>query len=114
MSEATIRPWSMIRIRSRERVGLVEVVRGEEDRRAVPRAQALDVLPQVGPRLRVEAGGRLVEEDQRRVVDQPHHDVEAALLAARHVLRHPPPQPVELELLEQLLPARTASARDIP
>ena len=48
-------------------------------------------------------GGRLVEEDQRRRVDEPHHDVEAPLLAAGHVLVHPLPEPVELELLEQLL-----------
>ena len=47
-----------------ERVGLVEVVRGEHDRRAVLGAQAQDVLLQVGPALRVEAGRRLVEEEQ--------------------------------------------------
>ena len=86
-----------------EGVGLVEVVRGQEDRRALLAAQPRDVLPEVGAGLRVEAGGRLVEEDQRRRVDQPHHDVEAALLAAGHVLGHPPPEPVELELVEQLL-----------
>ena len=49
-----------------ERVGLVEVVRGEEDRRPASSRSAADVLPQVGPRLRVEPGGRLVEEDQLR------------------------------------------------
>ena len=66
-------------------------------------AQPLDVLPEVRAGLRVEPGGRLVEEDERRRVDQPHHDVEAPLLAAGHVLVHPLPEPVELELLEQLL-----------
>ena len=85
-----------------QRVGLVEVVGGQEHRRAAARPQALDVLPEVGPRLRVQAGGRLVEEDQRRVVDQAHHDVEAALLAAGHVLGHPLPEALELELVEQL------------
>ena len=49
-----------------ERVGLVEVVGGEEDRRPPLLAQPADVLPEVGPRLRVEPGGRLVEEDQAR------------------------------------------------
>ena len=46
-----------------ERVGLVQVVRGQEDRRAlVP--QAADVVPEAGPVLRVEPGGRLVQEEE--------------------------------------------------
>ena len=88
-----------------EGVGLVEVVGGQEHRRPALRAQPGDVVPEVGPRLRVQAGGRLVEEDQRRVVDQPHRDVEPALLAAGHVLGHPGPQALELELVEELLAA---------
>ena len=91
-----------------EGVGLVEVVGGEEHRRPALGAQPGDVVPEVGPRLRVQAGRRLVEEHQRRVVDQAHHDVEPALLAARHVLGHPLPQALELELVEQLLAAASA------
>ena len=85
-----------------QRVGLVEVVGGEEHRRPALAAQLGDVPPQVGPRLRVEAGGGLVEEDEGRVVDQPHRDVEPSLLAPRHVLGHPLPQALELQLVEEL------------
>ena len=49
-----------------ERVGLVEVVGGQEDGRAVLGAQPADQLPQVGAAARVEAGGRLVEEQHLR------------------------------------------------
>ncbi len=65
-----------------ERVRLVEVVGGEHDRGAVALAQGDDVLLQVGAVLRVQAGGRLVEEQQVGGVDQPHRDVEASPLAA--------------------------------
>jgi hypothetical protein len=58
-----------------QRVRLVEVVRGQEHRRAAAVPQVADVLPEVRTRLRVEPSGRLVEEDQGRLVDQPHHDV---------------------------------------
>ena len=44
-----------------ELVGLVQVVRGEEDRSAALPQQP-ELLPQVGPVLRIEPGGRLVEE----------------------------------------------------
>ena len=48
-----------------ERVGLVQVLRGEQHRRAVG-DQAADDVPHVLALGRVEAGGRLVEEDHRR------------------------------------------------
>ena len=60
MSLATILPWSMTTMRSL-RVGLVEVVRGEEDGGAAPVAQVGDVGPEVRAGLRVQPGGRLVE-----------------------------------------------------
>ena len=60
---------------------LVQVVGGEQDRLA-ERAQVLDRLPAAPPRLRVEAGGRLVEKDQVRVAGQRERQVEAAALAA--------------------------------
>ena len=68
-------------------VGLVEVVGGEEHRGSALGAHVGDVPPQVGPGLRIEAGGGLVEEDQRRVVDEAHGDVETPLLPARQRLR---------------------------
>ena len=64
-----------------EVLGLVHVVGGEEDRLA-ERLEALDHVPGVAPGGRVEAGGRLVEEDQVGVADDPDRDVGAAFLAA--------------------------------
>ena len=97
-----------------ELVGLVEVVRGEEDGRAAPVAQVGDVGPQVRAGLRVQARGRLVEEHQGRLVDQAHGDVEPAPLATGHRLGLPVPQAVELELVEQLVPAPTGILRRHP
>jgi len=54
---------------------------GEEDRLA-ERLQALDHVPGVAAGGGVEAGGRLVEEDQVGVADDPDRDVGAAFLAA--------------------------------
>ena len=65
-----------------DRVGLLEVVGGQHDRGAVLRVQPLDLLLEVGPVLRVEAGRRLVEEQQPRRVHQADRDVEPAALAA--------------------------------
>ena len=64
-------------------LGLVHVVRGQEDgdRLAVP--ELVDVLPDVRPRLRIEAHGRLVEEEDARRVDQPARYLQASLHAAR-------------------------------
>ena len=84
-------------------VGLVEVVRGEEDGGAAPVAQVGDVGPQVRAGLRVQPGGRLVEEHQARLVDEAHGDVEPSPLPAGHRLRLPVPQAVQLQLVEQLL-----------
>ena len=49
----------------REDVRLLEVLRRQEDRHALLAAQARDLLPERGPALRVEAGRRLVEEEDR-------------------------------------------------
>ena len=48
-----------------ELVGLLHVVRGEQDRLPVG-VQLAEDLPQRDAALRVEAGGRLVEEQDRR------------------------------------------------
>ena len=85
-----------------ELVGLLHVVRGEQDRLAVP-VQLAEHVPQREPALRVEAGGRLVEEQHGRAVeDRPCH---------HQPLRHPAGQGVDrglgpfgqLELLEQVV-----------
>ena len=65
-----------------QRVGLLEVVRGQEDRRAA-RAQEADLVPHPRPCLRVETGRGLVEEQDRRLVDDAEPDVEPALHPAR-------------------------------
>ena len=60
-----------------ELLGLVEVLRGQQHRRAV-RGQVAHRLPHLQARLGVQPRGRLVEEDHRRVADQAHRDVEPA------------------------------------
>ena len=69
-----------------EPLRLVHVVGGEDDRLAEV-AQAGDRLPGLAPRRGVEAGRRLVEEEQLGVADQGHADVEATLLTARQLAR---------------------------
>ena len=56
---------------------------GGEDERLALGAQAPQALPDQVPCLRVEAGGRLVHEDDVRVVDQRARERETALHAAR-------------------------------
>ena len=88
-----------------ELVGLVEVLRAEQDRRARRRERADDV-PHLVARARVEPGGRLVEEHQLRRDDDAGRDVEPAPHAARVVLDQPAGGVVEVERLEQLGRAR--------
>jgi hypothetical protein len=65
-----------------ELLGLVHVVRGEHERHALL-LQPVQPLPQHVPRLRVEPGGRLVEQQHLGLVDQRPRDREPALHAAR-------------------------------
>ena len=60
---------------------LLHVVRGEQDRLA-ERAQPGDQLPRLPTRGGVEAGGRLVEEDQLGVAADAEREVEPPALAA--------------------------------
>src|SRR5205823_9415320 len=64
-----------------ELLRLVEVVRRQQDRLA-ERAQAADRLPGGAARGRVEAGRRLVEEDEVGVTDEREPEVEPPPLAA--------------------------------
>src|SRR5262249_61281284 len=71
----------------------------------------LDPPPEPAPRLRVEAGRRLVEKQHLRPVDEPERDVETALHPARVGLRDSAGRLGEAETFEQLLdalPPRTA------
>src|ERR1700736_2957225 len=64
-----------------EVLGLVEVLGRQEHGRAAV-SEVLDYLPDLNAALGVEAAGRLVEEDDPRVADQAHGDVEATAHAA--------------------------------
>src|ERR687887_250887 len=80
---------------------LVHVVGGEQDRLAeVP--QALDQLPGAPAGRRVEAGGRLVQEDQVGVADDAEGEVQAALLAAGERLYPRPALVAETDQVDHL------------
>ena len=64
-----------------ERLRLVEVVRRQQHGLA-ERLERADRLPRLAPRRGVEAGRRLVEEDQLGVADEREREVEPPLLAA--------------------------------
>ena len=88
-----------------ELVGLVEVLRAEQDRGALADERADDV-PDLVARARVEPGGRLVEEHQLRRDDEARGDVEPPPHAAGVVLDQPAGRLGEAECLEQLGRAR--------
>ncbi len=87
-----------------QRLGLVEVVRGQ-DHGPAGGGDAADHVPEVSPRLRVEAGRRLVEEHDLRVVHERERDREPLLLPAREPARRGLPFLGEADQLEQPLGA---------
>ena len=92
-----------------ELVGLVEVLRGEQDRRARGDEGAHD-LPYLVAAARVQAGRRLVEEQQLGRDDDAGRDVQPASHPAR-VRPHRPARGVgEVERLQQLLGPRLGAA----
>ena len=96
-----------------EDVGLLEVLRREKDGRALLAGEPLDLVPERGPRLHVQAGRRLVEKEDARVVQQREGEVEAALHAARVGLGLAVGGVGEADALEQLVAApRALGARD--
>src|SRR5436309_8649317 len=69
-----------------ELLRLIQIMRRQEDRR--PFALELsDEPPQLPPGTRIEARGRLVEEDELRFSDEGHRDAEATSLAAGEIHR---------------------------
>ncbi len=64
-------------------LGLVHVVRGQEDGDVFPGLQVVDVLPDRRAGLRVQAHGRLVQEQHVRRVQQAAGDLQPPLHAAR-------------------------------
>ena len=67
-----------------EALGLLDVVGGQQDRGARP-AQVVDQVPGVMPGRRVEARGRLVEEQQIGRADDAEGEVQATALTRRRV-----------------------------
>ena len=80
---ATIWPWSMIPTRSASTSASSRYCVVRKTVMPSSRASRADLLPQRGAALRVEAGRRLVEEQDARAVDERQREVEAALHAAR-------------------------------
>ena len=94
-------------------VGFLEVLRGQQDRRAVA-DQLLDGDPQALAALGVQPGGRLVEEEDRRVRHQRGGQVQPPAHAARVGLQHAITGAGQAEFLEQLVgPARRHLAAQV-
>src|SRR5437879_13747946 len=83
-------------------LSLVHVVGREEHGDRLTSLELVDVAPDVAARLRVEADGRLVEEEDSRRVEEAAGDLEAPLHAARERLHDAAPalpQPNHVEHL---------------
>ena len=98
----------MIPTRSASDVGLLEVLGGEEDGDAVLAREPRDLLPERGAALDVEAGGRLVEEEDPRLVDERQRQVEPPLHPARVAADFAVRGFGEADALEQFAAARFA------
>ena len=84
-----------------ELVGLLEVLRRQEERRSLAHLGA-DHVPHAEPAARVEAGRGLVEEEEPRPADQRGGEVEAAAHAAGVRLRDAVGGVLEVESLQEL------------
>ena len=82
-------------------VGLLEVLRRQDDGGAVA-YEVAQLVPQPVAALRVEAGGRLVEEEHARAADEAGGEVEAAAHATGEGLHQRVGGIDEVELLEEL------------
>jgi hypothetical protein len=89
----------------REAVGLLEVVRGEQDRDPLVATEALDLLPHLRAYLGVESGRRLVQEQHARPRHERERHVEPTLHPAREGADDPVGGVAEAEALEQLVDA---------
>ena len=87
-----------------ERLGLVHVVRGQQDGGVVRIAQLADEDLHVLLGARIEAGGRLVEQQQNRRGQEGARDGDFLLHAARHVLQR-------LRMRSCLMPRRVRISR---
>ena len=94
-------------------LGLVHVV-GRQDERHAALLQSIEPIPEQVARLRVEARRRLVEQQERGLVDQRAGDGQASLHPARQRLDLVVRALGQLGELEQLVGARPTSARLSP
>ena len=90
-------------------VGFVEVLRGEQHGRAAGDDRAHD-LPDLVAAARVQAGGRLVQEQQVRSDDDAGRDVEAAAHAAGQLRDQAPGRVLQIEDREQVVRALSRPA----
>src|SRR5207247_9224038 len=90
--------------------GLLEIVRGQEDRGAARPPDLGEVLPEGAARWDVEAGCRLVEEQDLRVMQEAPHDLELPSHAAGKRLHGLVDVPRDAEQLRELLDLRAIPA----
>ena len=90
-------------------VGLLEVLRGEEHRHALVAGEVGDLLPHVRAAGGVQAGRRLVEEEDPRAVHERQREVQPALHAARVAADLAVGRVGEPDALDQLVAARACA-----
>jgi hypothetical protein len=95
-----------------ELFGLVEVLGGEQHGRAAL-GEFPDGLPHLDARLRVQPGRRFVEEDDRRIPDEAHRDVQPAAHATGVRRRSPSARLGQGEAPEQVVGDR-ARVLEVP
>ena len=93
-------------------LGLVQVVRRHEHGRAAVR-QVVDQPPELAARHRIDAAGRLVEKDDRRLVQQRAAERQPLPPAAGQVARELALASAESGHLEHELPPRARAARRV-
>ena len=96
-----------------QHLGLLEVVCRQEDRPA-GRAEAEDDVPERPPSGGIHARGRLVQEDQLRVVDEGERHGQALALPAGQVLGPGRPLLAEVHQADELVGRAAAEAVEAP
>jgi hypothetical protein len=77
----------------------------------MPARQVLDYALDIQHRQRVDAGERLIEQDEPRLGRQRARDLDPPALAARQAMPQAVAHMADVQLLEQLLEALLAPAR---
>ena len=85
-----------------ELVGLFHVVGREQDRQRLALGEPLELVPHRGASLGIEAGGRLVQEEDLRPMNEPEADVEPPFHPAGVAAHDPVGGLCQPEQLEQL------------